>query len=732
MGRPPAYIFVVRHGKRLDAADKQWHLSSPTPYDPPLTYGGWLQSKIVGARIAQLVQESEAEDEAAAASASVAANATANDDSESAPPPPRKKRRFRVVLHSSPFLRCIQTSIAISAGIATNPSPASPFDGFSWRSPQTSPFASPVPGPSRPTSSGSAISINDSSGSSPAIDSVILRLDPFLGEWLSPEYFDHITPPPKSGLMLATAKAELLRRENYNEYPHFHTRPAAPSTSSQLWSASPVRGSPLISSMTPDTVVPDKLETLNMEEKPNGDTRHTRTRSASVDASANRGYVAPIPSYALSPSDPIPRGYVAHARDACVGIDYQWDSMRDDIAWGNGGVLPEEWAGMHQRFRRGLRRMVEWYATADNPGEMVTKTAAKPEADKALNGTKRQGEGSDHAGGDAEDDYEVDDIVVLVSHGAGCNALIGAITQQPVLADVAMSSITMAKRRPAFDNVDNDLGNKKGVSSLDEALPKPKTTMPEMYELKQFATTDHLHTMRTPPSVSRSSSIAGPSPRGRFNNNTGYSSALKEINFGAGYGGSSANSRSNSANASLGSMRRASGGPSLVIRPSPFNNNNNNNNSNNSNTNAGGITVGSGASNFSSTRPSRSGSWGLWTPKQEPEVLEEEPDLPMLDFSHEKEAKPKQEQAETRTHTDDKKTDAAPEPIPLLNSNHQEPTSGTAIHEEEHDGFDEGSVPHLWAGTGNGGLWGAPIPPGEAERLRDFSATKRRWTVNER
>lgn len=29
------------------------------------------------------------------------------------------------------------------------------------------------------------------------------------------------------------------------------------------------------------------------------------------------------------------------------------------------------------------------------------------------------------------------------------------------------------------------------------------------------------------------------------------------------------------------------------------------------------------------------------------------------------------------------------------------------------------------------GLWGQPMPPGEAERLRDLSHTKRRWTVNE-
>ena len=35
-------------------------------------------------------------------------------------------------------------------------------------------------------------------------------------------------------------------------------------------------------------------------------------------------------------------------------------------------------------------------------------------------------------------------------------------------------------------------------------------------------------------------------------------------------------------------------------------------------------------------------------------------------------------------------------------------------------------------GGGLGGLWGVPPPPDEAERFRDLSHTKRRWTVNER
>ncbi|KAH8156350.1 hypothetical protein CIB48_g11900 [Xylaria polymorpha] len=187
MGRPPAYIFVVRHGNRLDAADKQWHLSSPTPYDPPLTYGGWMHSRNVGTRIAAILRD----DIGARAPSDIP---PVPSSSSSSPPPVPTRRRFRVVLHSSPFLRCVQTSIAISAGLALNPASA-------------------------PTSPPASASSHDQKGGH--VDKAVLRLDPFLGEWLSPEYFEHITPPPKSALMLATAKAELLRRSSYHDYPPF-------------------------------------------------------------------------------------------------------------------------------------------------------------------------------------------------------------------------------------------------------------------------------------------------------------------------------------------------------------------------------------------------------------------------------------------------------------------------------------------------------------------------------
>ncbi|KAI1073479.1 hypothetical protein F5B20DRAFT_513598 [Whalleya microplaca] len=732
MGRPPAYIFIVRHGKRLDAADRQWHLSSPTPYDPPLTYGGWMQSKAVGARIASIIQDREAEDEAVA--------------SYQGPDVKRKKRRYKVVVHSSPFLRCVQTSVAICASLASSPpnpspSPSPAVEGMSpppsraSRTIQTSSFSNPAPTPSRPTIPTHTSPSHDlSSHNHKRLRKTVLRLDPFLGEWMTPDYFEHITSPPRSTLMLANAKAELLRRENYNDYPHFHTRhvPSTPTTNNQLWSGSP-RAS--LSSQAPDSPrgienlsgLKGTLPRLRSDSVGTVDHRGTHNKVDLPDPVLDHGYIAPVPSYALSTSEPIPRGYVAHARDACVDVDYQWDSTRDNLAWGNAGVLPEEWAAMHQRFRKGLKRLVEWYTTAEHPADMVTKIARSPKP-----GAQQTETAAAHE--DNDDEYETENIVVLVSHGAGCNALIGAITQQPVLADVAMSSITMAQRRPEFDDDSVATTDNGFAPSLDKALIANRLTLSEIYELRLFANTEHLHSSpstMTSPAVSRSSSTAGannPRSSSRFNNNHNNGAALKEaVHFGTAlYGGGSGNSpagsRSNSINASLGSIRRGSQGPSAsytIIRTPPLA--------------AGGVTVGSGVTSFAQTAQTRPGSVGLWMPKGKSEDEVSEKEAPMLlDFSLAQEAainkkKEEQQQREEAVHTSDVAVQSPNSPPERLDPVLEVKTPLA----EEHDKFDDVEPPaQLW--TGNGGLWGSPRPPGEAERLRDFSSAKRRWTVNER
>ncbi|KAI0006274.1 hypothetical protein F4779DRAFT_30433 [Xylariaceae sp. FL0662B] len=724
MGRPPAYIFIVRHGKRLDAADRQWHLSSPTPYDPPLTYGGWLQSKAVGARIASILQDREAEDAATA-------SYQLPDSNEEKKKKKKKKPRYKVVVHSSPFLRCVQTSVAICAGIASNPShplPPTSVDGFSLptrasQATQTSFSSNPAPTPSRPTIPPHTKPSHDAFHHS-HIEKTVLRLDPFLGEWMTPDYFEHITSPPRSTLMVANAKAELLRRENYHEYPHFHARHVPNPPSTQLWSASP-RGS--LSSQTPESEVPhglDNLSTLRSnlprlrsDSVGNVDHKAPHSKAGPSDSTFSYGYKSPVPSYALSTSEPIPRGYVAHARDACVDVDYQWDSTRDNLAWGNAGIIPEEWAAMHQRFRKGLRRLVEWYTTAEHPGEMVTKTVRSPASAKF----QQQSEQTGTTVPENDEEFETENVVVLVSHGAGCNALIGAITQQPVLADVTMSSITMAQRKPEFDADGSVATDDEFASSLDKALATNRITLSEMYELKLFANTEHLHspsTMSTP-AVSRSSSIAGTNSRGRQNGN-GNPSVLREVNLGASlYDSSPAGSRSNSVNASLGSIRKGSQGPSAsyTVRTPELNS-----------SGTGGVTVGSSVTSFPSIQPPRSGFVGLWMPKQDgDESAEREVEAPMLlDFSLAKEAAKKYDETHDSKDTAIQSPESPNKASPLLGVK--------PPHPEEHDKFDEDIAPQLWpgTGTGNGGLWGSPRPPGEAERLRDFSAVKRRWTVTER
>ncbi|KAI0379285.1 hypothetical protein F5Y04DRAFT_272113 [Hypomontagnella monticulosa] len=702
MGRPPAYIFIVRHGKRLDASDKQWHLSSPTPYDPPLTYGGWMQSKTVGSRIASILHEREEEDAAAAASH--------EPDTTHIK---QKKRRYKVVIHSSPFLRCVQSSVAIAAGLASNPPLPAPTERSpSPRSNQVSPLASAAR--PRPTVSTQTNSSHDSS-SQHTFEKSVLRLDAFLGEWLSPDYFEHITPPPRSSLMLANAKAELLRRENYNDYPHFHTR-HSPSVSGQLWSASSNRGSPLAASVTPESDAPglDSLSSLR------GGLPRVRSDSAGnleprvthkvypPDPAWNTGYVSPVPSYALSTSEPIPRGYVAHARDACVDVDYQWDSSREHLSWGDGGVLPEEWAAMHQRFRKGFRRLVEWYSTTENPGEMVTKLASSPTSARSLQNDSNHGALS--VGED--EDTEIENVVVLVSHGAGCNALIGAITQQPVLIDVGMSSITMAERKPEFDGGIDTSVFERPASSLDEPLITKPTTMSEIFELRLFANTEHLSTI-TPPSISRSSSSAG-----RHTN--GFSSALKDINFGASlYGGPASGSRSNSVNASLGSMRRGSPVMTTIRQSLP------------NNAITGGVTVGSNVTSFSSTRQNRSGSTGLWAPPQVDGAADKPAEKPPLTILNQETDIPK-ENGRSLLRTREQDASSNGRIAPDLTKAAPPKSGSQSSHGEEHDKFDEHALPRLWSNAGNGGLWGTPRPPGEAERNRDFSSTKRRWTVNER
>ncbi|CCC06762.1 hypothetical protein SMACR_00793 [Sordaria macrospora] len=587
MGKPPAYLFVVRHGLRLDVADKNWHLTSPTPYDPPLTYSGWNQAKNLGARIGNIIRERVKEDETAAKAAGQT-NPTAKP----------KRKRYEVVIHSSPFLRCIQTSVAISAGLAQDSAPFGPSTGGDNKELSGSFAHSHRARPSTASDPGNGPApLKIVQG--PVIRKSVLRLDAFLGEWLSPGYYEFISPPPESVMMLASAKADLLRREDYSSYPNFNAYNHS-NLQGQLWSPTAVRThsplSPTISSVDP--LEKDDLSSVasSLPRSESASSQSTcQSQPDSIVQSATQpfpamGYVPPVPHYAVNNNNTIPLGYVAHARDACCDIDYQWDSMRAPLNWGDGGSFPEEWTSMHRRFGAGIQMLVDWYSTAEHPTKMVTKTVSRF-------GRPVQAQESDDS-----EDVETEAIVILVSHGAGCNALIGAITHQPVLADVAMASLTMAVRKP-----DQELHE-----SI-ERCQKEKTPIHHYYDLKLFANTDHLRTPGQAPNLSRSTSISIASvaaARNRYTHShsisTSSTSNFSYQDIVEGRGGVS--------NSPLSASRRGSSGSSTTPR-FVFGT------SNASNGNGGGITVGSGVSSFGLSKPSslstglgRKPSMGLWSP----------------------------------------------------------------------------------------------------------------------
>ncbi|MCJ1408835.1 hypothetical protein MMC19_002912 [Ptychographa xylographoides] len=512
MGGPPAVVIIARHGARLDAADKQWHLTSPTPYDPPLTYGGWIQSRALGARIATLLrarEESQHSDATSGAENTIDTSAIHEQSKghHQNRPNHQRRRKHKVVIHSSPFVRCVQTSIAIAAGLNQQ---HTEHDNSRRRHAASKSHL----GPSRRKNSEHSHSPNLFAIQEPAEDSasssteskhksrittkVRLRLDAFLGEWLSPDYYDAITPPPGSVMMVASAKADLLRNAE------------AISTSEDLSGSTPSRGHfpggwdnstwsglgegtaavtdgqfPTLLSLAQALPKRDRASSHSSAEISKGKIDRRSLQKTNQTRGTSHGYAPPIPTYAISPSDAIPSGYVAHAREACVEVDYQWDSMRPPLDWGTGGEYGEEWSSMHHRFRRGLQRMIQWYRIHCEPGEIDKNVSTRHHDD--------------------EDD-ETDTVLVLVTHGAGCNALIGAVTNQPVLLDVGMASLTMAIRKENSETTPDGiqpLMEQRRRSSIDYGISHD-------YEVRLVASTDHL---RMGSSSAANLSKSQPSPK---------------------------------------------------------------------------------------------------------------------------------------------------------------------------------------------------------------------------
>lgn len=663
-----------RHGTRLDSADPKWHLTSPTPYDTPLTYGGWTQSKALGAKIANVLQTLDER---------------ANEDGEVRSTTSRKKRKHKVVIHTSPFLRCIQTSVGIAAGLATNathaqqPTPIKQMHSDPFRHSPTlgarsnkidSPRLEPIPEPM----SSPPVNFSEPAQQPPK---ALLRIDAFLGEWLSPDYFMQITPPPSSVLMVASAKADLLRREDYAHLSYNIPMPTSGFPGG--WG----------------NIIPPDTKEQDLPSVP-----FTRDRTSSMSSAGSSGsggrprpfsrghggphnsdsgtYVPPVPHYAISMTDPIPPGYVCHTKDAAVTVDYQWDSMREPENWGDGGEYGEEWSSMHKRVRKGVAKLIDFYR---DPGGGLT-TPSRPSS---------SGQGSNTTNNNDDDAL----VVVLVSHGACCNALIGAITNQPVLMDVGMTHLTMAVRkspsRTPFASPRTTPAHSRNASR--------QMGLSDEYELILQNSAEHLRRSST-------ASIASQAPqpivlpfRPFLSRDHAESNSSNPFIEPITLGEPVRTSFTSAGSLNLGGLRRSVS-----------------------------VASGSGSSSSGLTyTPNYTGSIGLWAPPRRLDEEEQEEgtegDDMVLNFAEEREAKASQPPSPDRPKTP--KVDK----FSLFGRNFETPEKGKDIEKPERsdsaktaDGKIE-STPRKPSG-----LWPGPKPPGELGTMPErVPGTKRRWTITE-
>ena len=79
--------------------------------------------------------------------------------------------------------------------------------------------------------------------------------------------------------------------------------------------------------------------------------------------------------------------------DECALVDYQWDSTREPLGFGDNGELGEEWSSMHKRFRAGAEKMIKWYWEHDEPERPVSHVPSSPELLRVIDVAAR----GDHA-----------------------------------------------------------------------------------------------------------------------------------------------------------------------------------------------------------------------------------------------------------------------------------------------------------------------------------------------
>lgn len=455
MPKQPAAIIIVRHGTRLDQADKKWRDTAEHPYDPPLSYGGWIQCQTLGARIDRELSSLDL------------ASSPGDLDKERHGGRPRKKRK--IIIHSSPYKRCVHTSVAIAAGLKY-PQPE-----------QFRPLKEPTSLHRSSLSRASTISATSNGDaqypfpprSQPVTeqvdDKIEMKLDPYLGEWLSPSYFENSRPPPSTHLIVNRAKETLTRplvEIRGADLSAFLPVPESPENDqeNELAANASLEKGGLRAMAAAGHSLPHRARHTSIsfatDRATGAQKSRTRMRSASV-------YSPPVPQYSLAPQDSIPPGFVAHARDGCVEPDLDWDST--DMGWGDAGTFPEEWSAMHVRLRLGLQKTMAYY--------------------------------EDYKPRQTDDDDDDDDehvVLVLVTHQAGANALIRLMTGAPALHDVGVASLTLAVRRPVLRRPPSLINTNHSPLGFGRESRKNSRRgsldlgLADDFEMKIIASTEHL------------------------------------------------------------------------------------------------------------------------------------------------------------------------------------------------------------------------------------------------
>ncbi|KAJ9610286.1 hypothetical protein H2200_005063 [Cladophialophora chaetospira] len=451
MVKQPAAIFIARHGARLDQADRNWTTTAEAPYDPPLSYGGWIQCQALGLRISNELHNLDKQGK------------PSGDSKEDAiQERPRKKRK--IIIHTSPYLRCVQTSIAIAAGIQHPQNHTRP-QSQRLRPRQLSSL-SPMDEAPEDNATEDRFTLERFTSKEKehtnrlGYNACKLRIDAFLGEWQSANYFHEASYPPPSAILVSQAKmglkkpqeeingADLSGHVNFN-MPDIDVVEEKENESTSV----PTHEKTGLRAMA--------AAGHSFSKRPRNISFGTElangARMLSRSLQRPMGYNPPVPNYAIASSDKIPPGFTAHARDACIDFDYDWDSQGEPLDWGDGGPNDEEWSRMHRRFRNGLQKLIAYY---ENPSNVSNED-------------------------------EEDLIIILVSHQAGCNALIRLLTGAPALIDVGLSSLSMAVRKGSQFAPQEPPSPTRRRGSIDLSIS-------EDYDMRIVASTEHLRNGSNP------------------------------------------------------------------------------------------------------------------------------------------------------------------------------------------------------------------------------------------